>query len=158
MATLKKKENDMFTSLFPNKSHNIQMEPTPPEWRLSSEAEVLHLEMEADLAAPCGSLVVVIVVVVVVLDVQRAVLLRGRLYEASMARRAAGAVVPVVPPTVSSFQTCSGDQCDAKAGVGFDFRFAVRFGTGDRLRAEPGSATRAARAEGLCSASEEAAR
>lgn len=85
MATLIKKENDMFTSLFPNKSHNIQMEPTPPEWRLSSEAEVLHLEMEADLAAPCGSLV--IVVVVVVLDVQRAVLLRGRLYEASMARR-----------------------------------------------------------------------
>lgn len=132
------------------------MEPTSPEWRLSSEAEVLHLEMEADLAAPCGSLVVV--VVVVVLDVQRAVLLRGRLYEASMARRAAGAVVPVVPPTVSSFQTCSGDQCDAKAGVGFDFRFAVRFGTGDRLRAEPGSATRATRAEGLCSASEEAAR
>lgn len=87
MATLKKKENDMFTSLFPNKSHNIQMEPTPPDWRLSSEAEVLHLEMEADLAAPCGSLVVVVVVVVVVLDVQRAVLLRGRLYEASMARR-----------------------------------------------------------------------
>lgn len=85
MATLKKKENDMLTSLFPNKSHNIQMEPTSPEWRLSSEAEVLHLEMEADLAAPCGSLVVV--VVVVVLDVQRAVLLRGRLYEASMARR-----------------------------------------------------------------------
>lgn len=61
------------------------MEPTSPEWRLSSEAEVLHLEMEADLAVPRGSLVVV--VVVVVLDVQRAVLLRGRLYEASMARR-----------------------------------------------------------------------
>lgn len=63
------------------------MEPTPPEWRLSSEAEVLHLEMEADLAVPRGSLVVVVVVVVVVLDVQRAVFLRGRLYEASMARR-----------------------------------------------------------------------
>ena len=43
--------------------------------------------MEVYLAVPCGSVVVVVVVVVVVLNFQLVLLLRERLYEASMARR-----------------------------------------------------------------------